>query len=68
MCRSDILIPSLVAEGVATDAGALRRLAETARARGISPVLIDVMVDDGAPIAPRIRAFGRISARVAALA
>ena len=67
MSRTDMFLSRLAAEGVATDAGALRRLAETARSRGISPVLIDVMVDDGAPIAPRVRAYGRVSARVAAL-
>ena len=68
MSRTDVLISRLAAEGVATDAMAISRLADTARDRGVSPVLIDVMVDDGAPIAPRMRAYGRVSARVAALA
>ena len=67
MSRTDVLISRLAAEGVSTDANAICRLADTARARGVSSVLIDVMVDDGAPIAPRMRAYGRVAARVSAL-
>lgn len=67
MSRTDVLISSLAAEGVSTDAMALVRLADTARARGVSPILIEVMTDDRAPIAPRVRAYGRVAARVAAL-
>ena len=68
MSRTDVLISRLAAEGVATDAVAIDRLADTARARGVSTVLIEVMVDDRAPIAPRMRAYGRVASRVASLA
>jgi len=34
----------------------------------VSPVLIDVMVDEHAPVAARLRAYGRVSSRTCALA
>lgn len=57
----DHLAATIDREGLASvGPAALDRLAERARAVGVTPVLIDVLVDRDAPEAARNRAFGRI--------
>ena len=69
MLRTDALITRLAAEGVQTNPAALDNLATQARAQGVSEILVAIMTDATAPIAPRVRAFGRVSsARVRARA
>lgn len=63
--RAD-LFTILAAEGVTSDPASLARLADAARSTGVSEVLVSIMVDDRERVAPRVRAYGRVSAQVAA--
>lgn len=47
--------------GVDVDPTALADLAASAQAAGVSPVLIEVLLDQNAPSNARLRAFERIS-------
>lgn len=47
--------------GVDVDPTALDSLAATAQAAGVSPVLIEVLLDDHAPSVVRLRAFERVT-------
>lgn len=51
--------------GVEADRAGVRDFARAARARSLSPVLIDVLLDDAEPSMVRERAFGRLAARYA---
>lgn len=41
---------------------AVRSVVQAARARGVSPVLVDILADPGEPEVARLRAFGRVAA------
>lgn len=60
----DSLVGALDAAGVAVSAVSLTNLAETARRIGVVPALVDVLVDEDAPMCARVRAFGRVSSQV----
>ncbi len=47
--------------GVDVDPAALTELAATAEAAGVSPVLLEVLLDDSAPGNVRLRAFERVT-------
>ena len=54
--------------GIDADRIELLMLAHQAQDLGVSRVLIDVMIDEDAPAAARLRAYGRVSSRACALA
>jgi hypothetical protein len=62
------LTDRVASNGIDADRLQLLNLAHDARDLGVSSVLVDVMVDEHAPIAARLRAYGRVSARACALA
>jgi len=62
------LTEQVASNGIDADRVELLMLAHDARDLGVSPVLIDVMVDEHAPVAARLRAYGRVSSRTCALA
>jgi hypothetical protein len=61
------LTAQVVEGGLDTDRIGLLLLAHQAQDLGISPILIDVMVDEHAPQPARLRAYGRVSSRYCAL-
>ncbi|MFM8894055.1 MAG: hypothetical protein ACKOE2_01460 [Actinomycetales bacterium] len=61
------LTDRVASSGIDADRLQLLNLAHDARDLGVSSVLIDVMVDEQAPIVARLRAYGRVSARACAL-
>jgi len=62
------LTEQVAASGIDSDRLGLLNLAHDARDLGVSTVLIEVMVDEDAPVAARLRAYGRVSSRTCALA
>jgi hypothetical protein len=58
----------VLADGIDADRVSLLLLGRDAREAGVSPVLIDVMTDEAAPEVARVRAFGRVSSRLFAIA
>lgn len=60
----DELATKLAAEGAAAIRGELNRFAARAAARGATPTLLSILVDDGQPDVVRQRAFGRIVAEL----
>jgi hypothetical protein len=44
----------------------IRRVARSARAAGVSPILVDVLADPSEPEVARLRAFGLIATALAA--
>ncbi len=53
--------------GVDVDPAALTTLAATAEAAGVSPALIEVLLDDQAPGVVRLRAFERVTCALSRL-
>lgn len=53
--------------GVDVDPAALTELAATAETAGVSPVLLEVMLDEGAPSNVRLRAFERVTCALSRL-
>lgn len=58
----------VIADGIDSDRVSLLLLGHDALEAGVSPVLIDVMTDEDAPEVARVRAFGRVSSRLYAIA
>jgi hypothetical protein len=58
----------VLADGIDSDRVNLLLLGHDALEAGVSPILIDVMTDEDAPEVARVRAFGRVSARLFAIA
>lgn len=56
---------AIEADGITADPTSLALLAHAARDLGINEVLVGVMVDEQAPAVARVRAFARVSSRVA---
>jgi hypothetical protein len=56
---------AIEADGITADPTSLALLAHAARDLGVNEVLVDVMIDDSAPAVARVRAFARVSSRVA---
>jgi hypothetical protein len=46
----------------------IRQVAHSARAAGVSPVIIAILADPSEPEVARLRAFGRVTAAIAAAA
>ena len=57
----------VAAAGIDVDSAALQSLASTAEAAGVSPVLIEILLDDDAPGVVRLRAFERVTCVLARL-
>lgn len=51
--------------GIDADAAGVRAFARAAGSRGMSPVLLGILMDDRAPAPVRERAFGRLASRFA---
>lgn len=62
------LTERVLADGIDSDRMSLLLLGHDALEAGVSPVLIDVMTDEDAPEVARVRAFGRVSSRLFAIA
>lgn len=60
----DQLVQALDAEGVAVSAVSLANLTATAQRVGVSPILLEVLLDGQAPICARIRSYGRVASQV----
>ena len=56
----------LASDGFVGRENAVRQLVATARSQGLSPVLTGVLADARQPEVARLRAFGMLSARLAA--
>jgi hypothetical protein len=56
------LAADLATGGLAGHEADVHALVRTARARGASPVLVDILADRDQPEVARLRAFGRIAA------
>lgn len=54
---------SIADHGIDANRSGIRAFATAAGARGLSPVLLGVLLDDAAPGPVRERAFGRLAAR-----
>lgn len=61
------LTERVASAGIDADRLQLLMLAHHAQDLGVSAVLIDVMVDETAPVAARLRAYGRVASRACAL-
>ena len=62
------LTEQVASRGIDANRLELLTFAHRAQDLGVSGVLIGVMVDEDAPIAARLRAYGRVSSRTCALA
>jgi hypothetical protein len=60
-----LLAHELAATGFVGHDAAIASVSRSARAAGISPVLVDVLADPAAPEVARLRAFGMIATRLA---
>jgi hypothetical protein len=58
---------AIAARGIHAEPATLLQLADTARDLGVDDLLVDLMVDDDEPAAARVRAFARVSTRVASV-
>ena len=58
---------AIAARGIHAEPATLLQLADTARDLGVDDVLVGLMVDDDEPAAARVRAFARVSTRVASV-
>ncbi len=58
---------AIAARGIHAEPATLLQLADTARDLGVDDLLVDVMVDGDEPPAARVRAFARVSTRVASV-
>ena len=56
----------LASDGVTGHEAAVREVARTARRAGVSPVLVGLLADPRQPEVARLRAYGRIAARLVA--
>ena len=56
---------AIATRGINADPASLTQLGRDALDLGVNAVLVDVMVDDREPSPARVRAFARVSSRVA---